>query len=180
MHALTELNADVEEVLSQIASWEGTIQNARDYEQTALFLQKVKGAAKRAADYYEEDRDRQYRIYQAVLVDINNFTKPLAVAEAAMKTAITRYHRAITNRVVEAEARGEQGTAVIEAAFPDVKGISLVEGWKHEVVDPALIPREYLSVDEKKIAAAVKQMKGLTDIPGVKVERDYTVRSKSL
>lgn len=178
MNELTRLNADVTEVLDQISSWEGTVTNPKEYAITALFLQRVKGLAKKAAEYFESDRKRQYEIYQAVLVEINQYTKPLSVAESAMKTALTRYHKAIANRISEADEDSRE--VVLAEAFPDVKGISLVQTWKHEVVDPDLVPREYLIVDEKKIAAKVKQLEGLTDIPGVKVERDYIVRSRSI
>lgn len=176
MNDLTILNRDVEEVLSELASWEGDIRNAADYEETAIFLQRVKGLMKKVAEYYEADRKRQYEIYQAVLWEINSVTKPLSQAEASMKTAITRYHKTISNKIAE----GADSTEIMASAFPDVKGLSLVETWSHKVVDEAAVPREYLTVDEKKVAAEVKRMKGMTDIPGVTVERDYTVRSKSI
>jgi len=176
MNDLTILNRDVEEVLSELASWEGDIRNATDYEETAIFLQRVKGLMKKVAEYYEPDRKRQYEIYQAVLLGINEFTKPLSKAEASMKTALTRYHRTISNKIAE----GADSTELMKTAFPDVKGLSLVETWGHKVEDEAAVPREYLMVDEKAIAAEVKRMKGMTDIPGVTVERNYTVRSRSI
>lgn len=45
--------------------------------------------------------------------------------------------------------------------------VSTRKVWRFRVVDPALIPREYLSVDEGKIGSAVKS--GTRTIPGVDV-----------
>jgi septal ring factor EnvC (AmiA/AmiB activator) len=44
--------------------------------------------------------------------------------------------------------------------------------WKHEVVNPDLVPREYLTVDDKKIREAVKM--GVREIPGVRIFEDST------
>ena len=41
--------------------------------------------------------------------------------------------------------------------------------WKHRLVDPAAVPREYLVVDEKKIRQAVRD--GVREIPGVVIEQ---------
>lgn len=44
---------------------------------------------------------------------------------------------------------------------------SIKQVWVHEIVDEQQIPREYLMVDEKKIAAVVKA--GIRNIPGVRI-----------
>lgn len=41
--------------------------------------------------------------------------------------------------------------------------------WSHTITDHTLVPREYLSVDEAKIKAAIKE--GVRIIPGVKIEQ---------
>jgi hypothetical protein len=46
-------------------------------------------------------------------------------------------------------------------------------------VDPALVPREYLCVDDKKIAAVVRAMKGDTRIAGIEVYPDTIAASRS-
>jgi hypothetical protein len=48
------------------------------------------------------------------------------------------------------------------------EGVSFREEWDFEVTNAAVIPREYLSVDEVKIRRVVKAMKGQTNIPGVR------------
>ena len=58
---------------------------------------------------------------------------------------------------------------VLPKATPTVKGISYRESWKFRVTNPALVPREYLAVDEQKIGAVVRAMKDTVKIPGVEI-----------
>lgn len=58
---------------------------------------------------------------------------------------------------------------VVQIAVPKVAGISAREIWKFYVTDPALIPREFLMVDEKKIGRVVRTMKSDTKIPGIRI-----------
>jgi hypothetical protein len=56
-------------------------------------------------------------------------------------------------------------------------GISQRKVWKHTVVKPELVPREFLVVDEKAIRQAVRD--GVREIPGVRIEQvaEMAVRS---
>lgn len=56
-----------------------------------------------------------------------------------------------------------------ETAPLKARGMSFGELWSFVVVDPALVPREYLMVDESKISGVVRSMKGDTKIPGISV-----------
>lgn len=57
---------------------------------------------------------------------------------------------------------------------PSVKGVT--KRWTFSVIDPALVPREYLVVDEAKIRAAMNA--GVRDIPGVKFEQTESLTSR--
>lgn len=52
---------------------------------------------------------------------------------------------------------------------PAANGVGSRENWKFSVANEALIPREYMTPDEKKIGQIVRAMKGATNIPGVEV-----------
>jgi hypothetical protein len=93
---------------------------------------------------------------------------------------------------LEAQGMPEEAAAVVEQAIaapapvipiaqaaPKVDGISHRETWKYEVVDANQIPREFLSIDEKKIGAVVRALKGSTRIPGIRVyaEQSTVVRA---
>lgn len=49
--------------------------------------------------------------------------------------------------------------------------------WKHRVVDPQAVPREFLMVDEKAIRAAV--VAGKREIPGVEIYEEVSIRSRA-
>ena len=60
------------------------------------------------------------------------------------------------------------------AQAPKVEGVSFRDDWDFVITNAALIPREYLIPDEKKIRAVVKAMKEHTNIPGIRAERGRT------
>lgn len=87
-------------------------------------------------------------------------------------------------------ALAEQATAVLETPVhavaptvekqtPKVSGVSMRDNWKYRVTNPALVPREYLMLDESKIGRVVKAMKDATTIPGVEVFNDPIVASRA-
>lgn len=62
-----------------------------------------------------------------------------------------------------------QAMVVLESSTPKVKGVSFREVWKFAIENEALIPREFLAVDEAKIRKVVAAMQRNTRIPGVRV-----------
>lgn len=58
---------------------------------------------------------------------------------------------------------------MVVSAPPKVTGINTKQVWKFAVENPALVPREYLSVDEAKIRGVVQSLKGAIEIPGVRI-----------
>jgi DNA repair exonuclease SbcCD ATPase subunit len=82
--------------------------------------------------------------------------------------------KAAASGKVEKAAQLEQRAAtvvapVINMEAPKVTGISTREVWKFEVMNAAIVPREYLIVDETKVRKVVSALKGDTNIPGVRV-----------
>lgn len=57
-------------------------------------------------------------------------------------------------------------------------GISYRDVWKFQVVDDSLVPREYMTIDEKKIGGVVRALKGETNIKGVRVYCEKTVAGR--
>lgn len=53
-------------------------------------------------------------------------------------------------------------------AAPKLEGVSYSVVWDFEITDPALIPREYLLVNDKAIRQVCKALKEKTNIPGIK------------
>lgn len=58
------------------------------------------------------------------------------------------------------------------------EGISGRKNWKFRVTNEALIPREYLKIDDQKIGQVVRAMKQMTKIPGIEVFAEDSVAVK--
>ena len=72
-----------------------------------------------------------------------------------------------------AEAVLEQPSNIVPliVAKPEIPnvGVSFRKVWKFRIVNPDLIPRAYLKIDEVKIGQVVRAMKDGANIPGVEV-----------
>ena len=112
-------------------------------------------------------------------------------AEAAAQAEAQRLADEQRQREIEIlQAAGEQEAAEAVAAAPVVApvvvaapvvkpaGMSTVENWKFRLIDPTLIPREYLSVDEVKLGRIVRALKGSTNIPGLQAYCETGVRTR--
>lgn len=100
--------------------------------------------------------------------------------------------------VLESAGRSDLATQIIEApiAVPSVaapvaiaprietphyvapKDAGLRTTWKFRIVDPNLIPREYLTPDLVKIGAVIRSTKGTLTIPGIEAYADQTANLK--
>jgi hypothetical protein len=104
-----------------------------------------------------------------------------AKADAA-KAEMDRIQReAEAQARAQAKATGAPVQAVVvftppPPQVPKAAGVAFTPQWGFEITDAALIPREYLMVDEKKIGAVVRAMKAQTNIPGVKAIEGTGVR----
>lgn len=87
--------------------------------------------------------------------------------------------RSAAEKYGKALAAGERpDPTVLAAAFSpavELDGAQRRTVWKHRITDESKIPREYLCVDEKKIAAVVKALKSGTNIPGIEVYQDSII-----
>ena len=90
--------------------------------------------------------------------------------------------RAQEAEAVLAEAAEDELTAPAASAVPErprAGGLGSREVWRFQIVDPAQVPREFLTPDLVKIGKYVQATKALALIPGVRVwsEKVVTVRS---
>lgn len=101
-------------------------------------------------------------------------------AIGSLRKAIGAYDRQRDERVKVEAARiaadliaGRDVTPVVTSA-PEV---SYRSDWVYELIDIDAVPREYLCLDEKKVALIVRALKDTTKIPGIKaVERKTLVQ----
>lgn len=88
-------------------------------------------------------------------------------------------------KVDSAVALAERAEAVVAPVIhddvPKVAGLHTVEKWEFVIINEALIPAVYKTVDLQKIGSVVSVMKEAAEqaIPGIKVEKKLVVASKS-
>lgn len=134
-------------------------------------LARAESGIKRAMLAFSEEEERKRREIQA---------RAEAEARKERERLEKQAAKAAEKGQVEKAAVLEQAAAATVApiAMPEparVTGVSTREVWRFEVVDPALVPRDYLAVDEKKIGGVVRALKGDTRIPGVRVWSEKTL-----
>lgn len=134
-------------------------------------LATAESGIKRAMIGYSEEQDRIRREAQRKADEAARKEQEKLQQQAA---------KAIASGKVEKAEQLEQRAATVVAPIvqreaPRVSGIVTKEVWKFEVTDPAAVPREYLSVDEKKIGGVVRSLKGDTNIAGVRVWSEKSI-----
>ena len=92
---------------------------------------------------------------------------------------------------LEAAGKTEEAEAVVEAVVeevaapipapviqtPDVpKGVTYIDHWVAEIIEPNLVPRQYCVPDQAALNKHAKENKGQIPIPGVKFVNDRTIR----
>jgi hypothetical protein len=83
----------------------------------------------------------------------------------------------------KAEALQQTAAAVvaptISSAKPKVTGVSFRAVTKFRVKDPALVPRQYLIVDETKVRTVVSALGMEANIPGIETYEETVIASRS-
>ncbi len=67
----------------------------------------------------------------------------------------------------------------VASAAPKVAGLSTRTIWRCRVIDPMAIPREFLMVDEAKLAGYAKSMKEMARVAGCEFYPDQSLASKA-
>lgn len=139
------------------------------------FLNKVEEDKKETVDPIRKGLDALYKKYRQA-------RQPWEAAERTLKTLISTYAVRKQTKLLQAarkkaqkliaDGKNEQAADLISDAankrcVPNIDGIQLKSSWAYDILDENAIPREFLTVDTKKISAVVKAMKEKTDIPGV-------------
>ena len=171
-------------------------------EEAAAERRRTEAAAAEARRKAQEEADRLAREAAAKRAAEEKARREAAEAEAAGNRAAAEAARIEAERaareaakldqraeakVEKAEARAEalelQAAAVVAEVvdMPVAKaaGVAARTIWKHRVVDPALVPREYLMVDEKKLAGVARAVKGSIQIPGVEMYPEQQMAARA-
>lgn len=162
--ARTRVTKPLNEALRQV--------NSQAKEASAPLL-TAETQIKRAMLTYSAEQERIRREEQRKAEEAARKERERIEAQAAKAAAAGKVERA-----AQLEERAATVVApVIQREAPKVAGVSMREVWRFEVTDPAAVPREYLTVDEKKIGAVVRALKGDTQIAGVCVWKEKSLAS---
>lgn len=124
---------------------------------------------------YQDEQDRKQRMEQDK-ADAEAKKERERIEELARKARESGRAAAADKH----EARAEAVVApVVQRDVPKVAGVASTTVWKFEVTNPALIPREYLSVDEQKIRRYVTAMKADGRIAGVRIYSERQIAAGS-
>lgn len=132
------------------------------YRVMAEILRQVKELANVIEARFEPHIKRAYETHKGLCNDKRRALETLLDAERLAKEKIGHYY-------LEAEATGQT---------PQAEGVTVMDEWTGEVVDPAKIPKKFLMPDLEKLKAHTHQYKQATRIPGWKVIRKKKVAQR--
>jgi len=133
---------------------------------------------KRLMKELEERKQRVTRPLMAALEEVRSWFRPaqtwLEKTEKVLKAELARYQQEVEQRNIQAmkllaETKGQ--AAVQFESRPSEKGLSITSQWDFEVLEPSLVPRDFLTVDHNRVKAHIKAtQKGEkpADIPGIR------------
>jgi len=81
--------------------------------------------------------------------------------------------------VMQMASEAPAPVVVLPSSTPKMSEMQARFNWKFRIVNESLIPREFLSPDEKKIGAVVRSLKAMAKIPGIEIysEKDFHGRT---
>lgn len=199
---MTAVAIDLAQIAAHLAAQQNTINGTVEiaanwvipdeatYQATSQLLIQVKTKFKELEDsrksYTKPLRDLTAKINR----DFKPITDDLQKVEAGLKRAMVDFQQ---RKALEARKALEESQKALDegnhAEFREqlqkantpvhAEGVSTRQVWRFEVVNPDAVPRAFLKVDEQKIGATVRALKGEVDIPGVRVwaEDSLTVRT---
>ena len=97
------LRQDVDQILAKMEQL--AIGDDTQFQETAEFLQGIKGKQKEVEDYFEPKRSKKYTEYKAVMGEIKTFTDPLGKAERIVKKKLGDYRTAQEQKRREEEQK---------------------------------------------------------------------------
>jgi len=157
--ALTVLDRDIAGYRAEQARIrQEAVDKARRQEEERLRLEQE--AFRKA-----EEKERQAReATERAAREENAAARRKAQEEAARAQA--EADRIIAKAAAE-EKKLEPVAVVPEKVAND--GLAMRDNWTFEIVDPAVIPRDFLLIDEVKIGKVVRAARGEIQIPGVRI-----------
>lgn len=181
------------------------INNNEDYKQASEFLKQIKAQEKVITDHFADMKEQAHKAHKAVCDKENAFLKPLKAVESQVKTLMSNYSTEQENKRLEAICKAmEEKSKLIEkykndgdyemaqmledtmtvapiSEIENVGGISTMDSYEIEIVDPQKVPAyingvEIRTIDISAIKELAKQTKGEIEIKGIKITKTKSIR----
>lgn len=166
-------------------------------QEDLTFATELIQEAKSRAKKLDDQRQEITKPINLALRKVNDLFKPAITAfqqiESTLKRKIVVYDALQKRRAQEALEAAQQAAQAGEsqaltqalathddaAQATKAQGLSAREAWTFRVTDPALVPREFLTVDEKALAAYARAKKGTASVPGVEFFSEAVIAVRS-
>ena len=147
--------------------------------ETLAPLKHVCDRGRRVMGAWKLEQDRQQRERERAATDAARQAeqdRKLSEAAALERDGYVDLAAAVVEDAVTAPAP----VVVLPEVTPKLSGVSFRKVWRHRVVNASLVPREFLIVDEAKLAKFADAMGGSVPVAGVEfyVEAVPVVRGK--
>lgn len=192
-----EIATKTDSVLTTVQKYE--ITTIQQYTNAQALLQDIKSLQKAVDEYFDPAVKKAFEAHREILSAKKKQSEPLKSAENLLKSKIAEYNKELERqrriveehlRKLEEERRLQEAVDTNDESVLDapiivpvvqethrINGTTIVKNWTFRIVDEALIPREYLLVDEKKVRGVVRALKEKANIPGIEVYAEDVVRS---
>jgi hypothetical protein len=148
---------------------EAVAQKAKIYDPLKAVYVSVKGLMSK----WDQEQEAIRQAEQRRLEEISR----KEAEERALMDAIHAEEEAKRRGATKEESAQEAEAVMAEPVYvppvilpketPKVQGMSFRTIWKYRIVNEAIIPRQYLIPDEKKIGAVIRANQGEISIPGI-------------
>lgn len=142
-------------------------------------LTQAETIIKNAIRLFDAEQDRIRREQQRIADEAARVAAETEALERA--AALEAEGKAYGDDAMVAEAHAIIETPVTAVAAPVVKmtpkvaGITMRKTWTFRIVNPNLVPRQYLVIDESKVRGVVRSLGQAANIPGVEVYEETSV-----
>lgn len=175
----TELQAQTNNLLDTVQFI--TISTDKELEEANTILRRIATLRKAAKAHFESLKKPFNEAMANLRQKEKEFLKPMEQGEAAIKKLIVDYNVKVESKLKEEQAKldalseqmADNGLTVLPSVKlekPKMQGTTVRNRYDFDIVDPNLIPREYLVVDTAAIGKVVRALKEKTNIPGIKVK----------
>lgn len=159
------------------------------YHKAYEILINIKVLEKKIDAAYDSIIKKAYDAHKEVIGRKEEMKIPLKDAERRLKSSIISYEAEQKSLRGDGETKQEledigkgpifQLPVVASSIIPKINGISIAKTWKYKIYDVALVPKEYMMIDQTKLNRILHATRGCITIPGIDIYSEDSVRVRA-